>query len=401
MKIKDMNIFKATKVAMMILLCGAAVHVFADNEPASKKEYTPEEQQELWRQPDFVRAYYVVVEPGGAMYSVFGHAALHMVCETYGYDCCFTYESDDVASKFLTFLSGNLRMGMRRIQMDEYLEEFAKEGRGVKEYELNLPIDVKRELWRVLDERVAEGMGLSFDFESRGCAYACVLMLNEALGDKKIEYADWSPRFKRTRREMCIDLAKREYPWDVMIMSTVVGVNVDKNQKPEEKLVIPSEVAEVWKEAKVDGKYLLTREAHELLPNMKHHSTQWFTPTIVALLLLLLAIIALFIEKPWIDWLVLTIVTLIGMLETYLVVFSTLPCTNWNWLIVPFNVLPAICWKWRKYWALPYAIIVGVWAAVMIAWPHTLVDTSVIVLSIAFLMILLNKRNRMQLNLNK
>ena len=106
---------------------------------------------------------------------------------------------------------------------------------------------------------------------------------------------------------------------------------------------------------------------------------------------------ALFIEKAWIDWLILAIVTLVGIMETYLVVFSTLPCTCWHWLIIPFNVLPAICWKWRKYWALPYAIIIGIWATCMLAYPHQLVDTSMVVLAVAFMMILLNKRNRINL----
>lgn len=388
-----------TILAVLLMVYGFNGPVFAQEtqeKETQKHEISAEEQQELWKQPDFVRAYYVVVEPGDAMYSVFGHACFHMVCETYGLNSYYTYESEGAADKFFRFITGNLRMGMTNATPEEFLPSYEHDGRSVKEYELNLPIDVKRELWRVLDQRVLEGMDLSYDFESRGCAYACSLILNEALGETKIEYGYWSPRFNRTRREMCIDFAKREYPWDVMIMSAVVGINVDKNQAYEEKLVMPNEVAEVWQNAKVNGEYLLPREADEILPSKTNHKTPWLTPMLVAWLLLLLAIIALFIEKPWIDWLVLAAVTLIGVLETYLVVFSTLPCTNWNWLIVPFNMLPAILWKWRKYWSTAYAGIMGIWIAAMMLYPHQLVDNSMLVLVVAFMTILLNKRNKIE-----
>lgn len=389
-----------TILAVLLMVCGFNGSVFAQEtrgKETPKHEISAEEQQELWKQPDFVKAYYVVVEPGGAMYSVFGHACFHMVCETYGLDYFYSYESEGAANKFLRFLSGHLRMGMTNMTKDEFLQGYKADGRSVKEYELNLPIEIKRELWRILDERVEQGMDLSFDFESRGCAYACSLILNETLGETKIEYGDWSPRFNRTRREMCIDFAKREYPWDVMIMSAVVGINVDKNQSYEEKLVMPNEVVEVWQNAKVNGAYLLPREAHELLPSKVRHREPWMTPMLVAWLFLLLAVVAMRIERPYIDWLILAVVTLIGLVETYLVVFSTLPCTNWNWLIIPFNILPAVCWKWRKYWSVFYAGTILAWMICMMLYPHQLVDYSMLVLATAFILILMNKRNRTNL----
>ena len=360
---------------------------------SSDQEIDSLQQQELWQQQDFVRAYYVVAEPGGALYSVFGHACLHMVCPAYGLDYFFSYESEDAASRLLKFFSGNLQMGMRGLLAEEYLSDFAQAGRGVKEYEINLPIDYKRELWRVLDEKNAEGMALPYDFEARGCAYSCLTMLEEALGDTKIEYGEWSPRFNRTRREIANDFAAPEYPWDFLVITSVVGFEYDKVDTITEKLLVPSELAEVWQYAKVNGEYLLSREAHVLLPSARHHKAPWFTPMIAAMLLLLLSIASHFANKPYIDWLILGIVTIVGLVETYLVVFSTLPCTSWHWLLVPFNLLPAICWKWRRYWALPYAVVIGLWAMCMLACPHQLVDYSMVVTAVAFMIILLNKRN--------
>lgn len=358
-----------------------------------KQEIDSLTQQMLWRQPDFVRAYYVVAEPGGALYSVFGHACLHMVCPAYGLDYFFSYESEDAARKILTFLAGNLRMGMRAMKADEYLSGFAEEGRGVKEYEFNLPIDVKRELWRVLDEKTVEGMDLPYDFETRGCAYTCVKMLEETLGDTQIEYGDWSPRFNRTRREICNDFGKHDFPWNMMFVMALVGAGDDNIKSPTEKLIIPTELAEVWQRAKVNGEYLLALDAHELLPSKHQPNTPWFTPTIAALILLALAIFAWFVDWSYFDWVVLAVVTLLGGVMTYLVVFSSLPCTDWNWLIIPFNILPIIGWKWRRYWSVFYAVVLIVWIVCMLVSVHIIADKSMIITALAFVLILLNKRN--------
>ena len=360
---------------------------------AQEQEIDSVQRAELWKQQDFVKAYFVVVEPGGALYSVFGHACLHMVCPAYGLDYFYSYESEDAASRLLTFFAGNLKMGMTAMTAEEYLSGYREEGRGAKEYEINLPIDVKRELWRVLDEKVVEGMYLPYDFEARGCAQACVSILEETLGETQIEYGAWSSRFERTRREIANDFAHLHYPWDFLLITSVVGTEYDKVDTITEKLLIPSEVAEVWQNAKYNGEYLLSRESHELLPSKRQQPTTWFTPMMAALLVLIMAIVAFFIDKPYVDWFVLAIATMIGAVVSYLVLFSTLPCTNWNWLIIPFNIFPAIVWKWRKYWSLPYGIMIGIWAMGMLLCPHQLTDYSMIVLAIAFMLILMNKRN--------
>lgn len=385
-----------SRLTLIVLLCFMG---FLKANVARAAQPTDSLQQELWQQPDFVRAYYVVAEPGGALYSVYGHACIHMICPAYGLDYFFTYESENASRKILSFLAGNLHMGMQTLEAEEYLHSFAEDGRGVKEYEFNLPIEAKRKLWQVLDEKAAEGMNLPYDYEARGCAFACVDILEQVLGTENVEYSEWSPRFNRTRREICNDFAKREYPWNSVVINAVVGADVTEHLSPREKLIIPTEVAEVLQNAKYNGEYILNRDAHVLLESRSVRNTPWFTPMAVAILLLLMAVGNMYINVPYIDWLVLAVVTLIGVLVTYLVLLSSLPCTSWNWLIIPFNILPAICWKWRKFWALPYAVVIGAWGIYSLVSPHQLADSSMIVTAIAFILILTNKRNIKSFNI--
>lgn len=385
-----------SRLTLIVLLCFMG---FLKANVARADQPIDSIQLELWQQPDFVRAYYVVAEPGGALYSVYGHACIHMICPAYGLDYFFTYESENASRKILSFLAGNLHMGMQTLEAEEYLHSFAEDGREVKEYEFNLPIEAKRKLWQVLDEKAAEGMNLPYDYEARGCAFACVDILEQALGTENVEYSEWSPRFDRTRREICNDFAKREYPWNSVVINAVVGADVTEHLSPREKLIIPTEVAEVLQNAKYNGEYILNRDAHVLLESRSVRNTPWFTPMAVAILLLLLAVGNMYINVPYIDWLILAVVTLIGVLVTYLVLLSSLPCTSWNWLIIPFNILPAICWKWRKFWALPYAVVIGAWGIYSLVSPHQLADSSMIVTAIAFILILINKRNIKSFNI--
>jgi hypothetical protein len=82
---------------------------------------------------------------------------------------------------------------------------------------------------------------------------------------------------------------------------------------------------------------------------------------------------------------------------TYLICFSDLCCTDWNWLIIPFNPLPLIFWHWRKHWALPYAGILAVWCVAMASitlWGHVLVDWSHIVFVIVWILLLFKQLNK-------
>lgn len=387
-------------VLVMSLLISSLTPVCAQAQ-ASADTITPKQQQLLWQQEDFVKAYLVVAEPGGALYSIFGHACLHLVCEAYHLDYFFTYESENAAQKVWQFVKGDLKMGMAAVTAEEYLSDYKAEGRGVFEYELNLPIDIKRELWRVLDNHVMEGMYLPYDFEARGCAYACTKMLDEALRDTRIAFGPWEEANYRTRREMCYDKGHRDYPWNMMFIMALVGTEVDKKLAPKDKLIIPTELAEVWQKAKVNGEQLLSTEAIELAPSVSTPSKTYFTPNMAAIVLLLLAIIGWFLKTPYADWLILTIVTLVGALITYLVLLSSLPCTGWNWLIIPFNILPAIAWKWRKYWTLPYAGILVVWMIAMIAPTHRLVDPSMLILTAAWVIVLVKNALPLQKKINR
>lgn len=336
---------------------------------------------------DFVTVSLVVCDPTEVLYSTLGHAALHLQCPTYDLDYVFSYESEGVRNKIWTFLKGDLKMGMYAFPTPLFLEIYRYSGRGVREYTLNLSPEQKQTLWRIMDGHVAEGANIPYDYFHRGCAKVIVQVIHEAIGKNAIHYAPWPEKYtKHTMRELACSFVDRS-PWYEFISYFLIGAEADENCPCEQKIIVPTDLVEVWQQATFDsGRPVLDSEPRVLLEATRHNEGTWCTPLLVSLLLLLLAFL------PWkgVDYALLALYTLIGAGMTYLIVFSGLPCTNWNWLIIPFNILPAIFWHWRKYWALPYAAILFIWCLVMtgeLLWGHVLVDWPHIVLALSFFVV--------------
>ena len=345
---------------------------------------------------DFVIASLLVADPGTVMYSVLGHACIRLQCPAFGLDYCFSYESESVKNRVLDFLAGKLMMGLFAIPVEEYCGEYRKDSRGVYEYTLNLPIDVKRELWRILDEHVAQGHRLPYDYFHRGCATTALEFVKEALGEIVIVYDRSLYEYAPTARELCVKYSQ-DAKWVQFFALILVGSEADEPLVGDKQLIIPIDLVHAWQKAKVNGEYLLESEPIVLVEGKPQVNDGWFTPMVLAIILLVLSIINLWVKYPYFDWLMLAAQTIVGCGMTYLIVFSDLCCTEWNWLIIPFNPLPAIFWKWRKYWALPYSSVLIIWCVVMTAisiWGHVLVDWSHIVMVVAWMIIVVKQYRR-------
>lgn len=335
---------------------------------------------------DFIQVGLVVCDPSDVLYSTLGHACLHLQCPAFDKDFFFSYESEGVRQKVWTFLRGNLKMGMVAWEPEVFLAMYAADGRGVREYQLNLSPQQKQALWYYMDQRVDEGMNIPYDYFRRGCAKSVVEVVNSALGSHTIQYGAWPERFsKKTMRELVADFIT-DSPWNEFVLYFLVGTEGDKDCALEKKLIIPTDLVEVWQQAAIDGRPLLSSEPRVLVETATTTTTKtWLTPMLVAVLLL--------IVSWWTPWPMLIVQTLIGLVMCYLIGFSDLPCTNWNWLIIPFNPLPALLWHWRKYWTLPWVMVLMGWIIAMLAAPHTLVGWPHIVLVAAMVLMLLRQVN--------
>ena len=332
---------------------------------------------------NFVIASLVVADPGDVLYSTVGHVGIHMECPEHDLNIVFSYESENASQKVLSFLAGKLKMGMFAIPFEDYLNIYRIEGRGVRQYALNLPIEVKRNLWRVLDNHMLEGAYLPYDYIKRGCAHSALTLLKEGLDTIPIQYGAWPETYTHLTRRELTELQEKEFPWTWFFLNLICNGEIDDECSFEEKTIMPTDLVYVLQHAIVQGQQLLSDEPVRLLPSNHHPKAHWCSPLLIAIVLLILSLIFLFLKSSIMDYVLLAIQSAIGIITIYLVFISDLVCTEWSWLIIPFNPLPLLLWKWRRKWSLPYAVIISIWALVMWLWPHTLTDIPYIVLALA------------------
>lgn len=334
---------------------------------------------------DFVLASVVVASPGEEIYSALGHACLRLQCPSEGLDYIFSYEAEDVSHNVLRFFAGNLKMCVKAVPTQEYVDQYRPEGRGVTEYRLNLPIEVKQRLWMQMDQRLEQDP-IPYDYMNHGCAVSVLSWLMDAVDEGELEFAPWPEKFGKSRKELGGDGISDE--WNhFFVCSFITGESNDTKVANTAKVIVPDDLVEILSRAKAYGEVMLDSRADVLLEKSAELPDTWFTPLLASFTFMLLALLNLFLHNLWLRWLALLPSLVLGLFVMYLVVVSDLPCTQWNWLIVPFNILPLLFWKWRGRWAVPYAAICGLWITGLHLYPHQVVDGAHVVMALTVIMV--------------
>ncbi len=201
-----------------------------------------------------------------------------------------------------------------------------------------------------------------------------------------MQTSPWPEQYRKTRREIVADAVSR-FSWNLFFLQAICGSELDWGVPNREKILLPDDLLAFLRSAKVAGMPLITEDGKELLAAAPLPAAPLVTPLAVAGLLLAVAVVNLFLKWRGIDWLFLAIQSLAGLFFTYLVFFSRLPATSWNWLLIPFNLLPLVFWKWRGKWALVFAGTLVLWEAGMILSPHRLTDPAYLVLVTAYIVL--------------
>lgn len=352
---------------------------------------------------DFVIASVCVASPGEEIYSALGHACLRLQCPDHKLDYIFSYEAEDVSHNVLQFFAGRLKMGVRAVPTSEYVAQYAAEGRGVMEYPLHLPIRVKQRLWQRMDERL-EYSPMAYDYMDHGCAVSVLSWLEDAIGPDSLQYAPWPQKYCKSRNELATDSIHQ--PWTQFFLETfIAGKGFDLDVPMQSKVMTPADLVEVVSGAKAFGQNLMVEGEHNvLLRKTVEVKYTKFTPVVFMLLLLVVCLLNMKLHLPVIDKAVLGVVSLIGFFLAYLVFVSNLTCTEWSWLIIPFNPLPLLLLRWRRHWALAYAALCVLWAVALLLYPHKLANDAHLVLAICAALcnvefFIRNRKNECNINL--
>ena len=330
---------------------------------------------------DFVKASILVATPSNVLYSCAGHTGIRMQCPHYDLDVVYTYESESVMSHMLTFLMGGLKMGMTSVPTEKMLSGYGSVGRGITEYPLNIPLDKRKILWHYLDGKVAEGMSHSMGSIEKGCAFSTLRAIQTAILPDTLSFGKWDEKFfKKSRRTLLGDRISG-FPWNRFVIFSFASTEMDQPCTVINKLLIPADVIDVLSKTKLNGQLLLGPAKIIVPQTVVSKEKIWLTPMMIACFLLLLAVVSCFGLQRTISYIFLALQSAGGFLMVSVLFFSTLPCTGFSWLLIPFNPLPLLLWYWRRWWLLPFGLVCCVWSIVMLAHKENpLVDPAHIVL---------------------
>ena len=335
---------------------------------------------------DFVFVSLMVADPTDwrdDMLGTQGHAFLRLQCPVFDLDYCFSYESESVNTQLSKYAQGQLKMGMFAYTTDSYLDDYRYWNRAVHEYRLNLPPEVETCLWEIMDNKLSKGLNMKLDLSRRGCAISVVHFVKAALKDIPIVYPQGTRYETLSRREILYQ-DQEPNPWLRLMSCAMIPNAYDEDCPIDEKLIAPADLAEVWQQSTINGDTLAVYIGDAVLSDYVEPEPPFVTPQLLAWAILLITVLLITFGLNGWRWVLLGIQCLIGVFLLYLALF-TQQFAGAGWLMmVLFNPLPLLLWKWRRYWQLPYAVLLAIEALVLVCWRHMLVDPAYIILLLSY-----------------
>lgn len=310
---------------------------------------------------NFVTASLLVIDPGPQTVSAMGHSAIRLECPVHNLDYCFTLENNPEYST-LAFILGKTPAHDIAVPTNEFLKEFVAEKRRVMQYELNLTLQEKQELWRAADiEFTNEGNRL-FNYSYNGtdnCTSICLELIEQALIDETI-VVDKMPNILTKNNGTYFRYMSRRSPWVQFLLITLAGTACDDTWDMRNRIA-PEVIIPLFENSHFEGQQgkraMLKREGKELLRGGVQVAPNPVTPVWVFGVLLVFAIIISLLQYfnrggkivQAFDVGLFLFQFLLTALLLATTCFGSIVGFHWNWYLIPFNLLPLIIWLiWRK-----------------------------------------------------
>ena len=336
---------------------------WAGEQPVPSAAATPSHDAML--RDDYIRASLLVISPGCDAYSLFGHCALRLECPSQQMDYCFTFEGSTDTEGLLNFFRGRSMGGFVPAATDEYIDYYRGEGRSVTEYVLLLTPQEELSLWRNVDTEIARGFCHHYDYMHAQCTSKLVELVERVVEPRNghgggtdlvggVTYGSLPTQLHGSFRDQMLVESER-YPWSRFFWQTIMGPAGDDTEPVAQKIT-PRHLPAVWQHAIVGGaaRPLAAADGELIVAATAAAASSVPSPTLVGSVLLLIVVIVT--AGQWLrrwrrlpavaDVLLAVAHTLLALALTWLVLFSTLEATEWNWY------LPVFCPLWLLLWLL-------------------------------------------------
>jgi len=310
---------------------------------------------------NFVTASLLVASPGTETVSAMGHSAIRLECPVHHLDYCFTLENNPEYGN-LAFILGKAPTHDIAVPTNLFLQEFVKESRQVMQYELNLTLHQKKELWRAADiEFTNEGHRL-FNYSYDGtdnCTSICLEMIERSLIDEQLVVDEMPPILLENNATYFRHMARRS-PWVQFLLITLGGTACDETwnmrNRMAPEMIIPV-LSHSHFESQENKRPALKGKAIELVTGKVTVTPSVASPLVVFGGLLLLALLVTALQHfakatkaaCVFDFVLFALQVVVALFLLTSSCVGSIVGQHWNWYLIPFNPLPLLIWLiWRK-----------------------------------------------------
>lgn len=282
--------------------------------------------------------------PGGELYSLFGHSAIRVQDTEANMDFVFNYGTFnfDTPYFYLKFAQGKLDYLLSVSEYADFLRSYQREKRSVYSQKLLLDSIEKQQLFDALALNYQpENRAYKYDFFMDNCATRIDDIFHKSLGGT---WSKTNHNQQYTYREgLAPYLANSD--WLNLGLNIILGMPTDNNQNG---LFLPDILKDEYKQTKRNNK--LFADSVETLYDAKttYAKTPFLkSPTFVFYgIAILVLVLSIFFPNRlrWVDFLLFATVGIVGCIISFLWFFADHSATNQNW-----NIL----------WALPTHLIIA------------------------------------------
>lgn len=340
-------------------------------------------------------AYVLTCGPGDDFYTTFGHSAIRICDSARGIDLVYNYGTFDFNTPhfYWKFMRGQLDYQLGRCPFQQFLAEYASEGRSVSQQRLYLDARQTANLYILLEQNyLPEYRHYRYDFFRDNCATRVRDMVALAAGKRDTVLGpDWQAE-PRSYRRLVDDNLRGSLQWWRLGIDMLFGLPADHRASDMERMFLPQQMhdiyaATLWRG--VCGNAYIAAPSEELLPESRQPLSASFPPVVAFALLFVLVVIMSWKQwwRPWMDRVLMVLAGLVGLFLVFMWVGTDHYCTQWNLNILwanPLLLLIAIRLHRSPRWSLWLTLGCFAVAAVWVLWCGLSPAILLLILTLAF-----------------
>ena len=313
-------------------------------------------------------------DPGNEIYSLFGHSALRIKNPVNGQDLVVNwglFEFSESQFQFgYDFAKGRLKYYMGIQLMSNFITEYRRSKRGIREQVLNLSNQEKYQIIQLLEENYKpENRKYKYEFFYDNCSSRLRDVIKKVFGENINFYQ--SPKSNKFTFRETIHLYLESFPWLKLGIDLVLGKKIDKLVSNENLMFLPLNVEEIFDKSLVQNNESiknLVKSKNTLIESFenknKSNKIGFYSWILLAITLLL---IVFKLDKALGIWssLNLFIIGLLGIVLVFMWIGTDHNATKMNFNLLwasPFHFILIFClikesWNNFTYWYLILSLI--------------------------------------------